>query len=131
MRTILMTFALLGILLLQGCTNIYRNNDDFVQTELYFGQSSVNREITPKQWQNFVDKSIAINFKEGFTIFDAYGQWMYEPNKISREKMKIVLILHKNNSQTDIKIKQVIKEYKKQFDQLSVLCVTTPVKYSF
>ncbi len=60
--------------------------------QLFFGQSVEGRGlISHRSWQRFVAESVTASFPDGFTVFDAYGQWMDQATHvIGREATEVV-----------------------------------------
>ncbi|KPB77637.1 Lipoprotein [Pseudomonas syringae pv. maculicola] len=51
------------------------------------------------RWREFLDKEVTPRFPDGFTAFDAYGQWRdkgaAQPERLST---KVIVILHENTA---------------------------------
>jgi hypothetical protein len=101
---------------------------DETQTELFFGLSKPDgTSVSEYEWTKFVDDYISPKFIDGFTVVDAHGQWMDEDNKVLKENTKLVIIIYKRSQEMDTSIASVIDNYKKLFQQGSVLKVTSTV----
>ena len=99
------------------------------QTELFFGLSKPDgTSVTKDEWNKFVDDYISPKFIEGFTIVDSYGQWTDIDHNIMKEYSKFVIIINKRSSEMDSSISYVINNYKRLFQQSSVLNVSFPVR---
>ena len=83
--------------------------------------------VTEEEWGRFVDDFISPKFTNGFTIVDARGQWMDNGNKVMKENSKLVIIIYQRPDEMDSSINYVIENYKRLFQQSSVLKVTLPV----
>ncbi|MCF8067835.1 MAG: DUF3574 domain-containing protein [Desulfobacterales bacterium] len=140
-QRIVISLLLVTVLLMCGCavSSVIRKHPDiafpgerFIRTELIFGLSKTNGTIiTESEWQQFVDENITPQFREGLTVIGAYGQWMMTSGDVVKEPSKIVILLHKQTSETDNKIESIRKDYKKLFQQESVLRITEDVAVSF
>ena len=95
--------------------------------ELYFGLlKPTGEEITETDWKNFLNLVVAPRFPEGFSILSADGQYMK-----TEEPAKILVILHSNSGKENRFIQEIIKQYKQQFQQQSVLRISCLVKALF
>jgi hypothetical protein len=102
------------------------------KNELYFGLSKpAGLKISEIEWQQFVNTVITPRFQEGLTIIDANGQYLNKAGTITKEKTKLVILIHDNNPSKNKMIQEVILNYKQKFQQESVLQVTSDVKVSF
>jgi hypothetical protein len=102
------------------------------KNELYFGLSKpAGLKISEIEWQQFVNTVITPRFQEGLTVIDANGQYLNNAGTITREKTKLVILIHDNNPGKNKMIQEVILNYKQKFQQESVLQVTSDVKVSF
>jgi hypothetical protein len=104
----------------------------WAQTQLFFGLSRPGGEpISPEEWQRFVDEEIARRFPGGFTVLDGVGQWRDRSGSISRERAKVVVLLHEAGREVDALIDEVRKLYCARFAQQSVLRADQPAAVSF
>jgi hypothetical protein len=126
-----------GIFQIQGCffVKAYSGDGDSnlsilneTQTELFFGLSKPDgTSVTKDEWNKFVDDYISPKFIEGFTIVDSYGQWTDIDHNIMKENSMLVIIIYKRSPEMDSSISYVINNYKRLFQQGSVLNVSFPV----
>ncbi|HKO58196.1 MAG TPA: DUF3574 domain-containing protein [Thermoanaerobaculia bacterium] len=87
---------------------------------LFFGTGRVSGEpVSDGEWRLFVDEVITPRFP-GFTEWSAEGHW-----KADRERTHVVQILHKRRGGEERKVAEIIAEYKRRFEQESVLWVRT------
>ncbi|MBB6157449.1 hypothetical protein HDC30_004698 [Pseudomonas sp. JAI115] len=107
----------------------------WIRTELYFSVGTVDGKegaISPARWREFLDKEVTSRFADGFTVFDAYGQWRdhgaQEPERLST---KVIVILHENNPQNAGNIEAIRLAYKRITGDLSVLRLSQPADVSF
>ena len=88
--------------------------------------------VSPARWREFLDQQVTSRFPDGFTVFDAYGQWRdhgaKEPERLST---KVIVILHENNLQNDGNIEAIRLAYKRITGDLSVLRLSQPAQVSF
>jgi hypothetical protein len=103
-----------------------------VRTELYFGLSRAGGgQISAPEFNQFVAEVITPRFPDGLTIVDATGQWRDASGQISREKSKILIILHPPSDSSARAIEQIRDQYKLRFGQESVLRVNSPAEVAF
>ncbi|WP_247843138.1 DUF3574 domain-containing protein [Pseudomonas sp. MWU12-3103b] len=107
----------------------------WIRTELYFSVGTVDGKegaVSPARWRAFLDKEVTSRFPDGFTVFDAYGQWRdhgaKEPERLST---KVIVILHENNPQNAGNIEAIRLAYKRITGDLSVLRLSQPADVSF
>lgn len=104
---------------------------EWVKTELYFGMSKPSGSVTDAEWSRFVEMEITPRFPDGLTILGAYGQWRDPQGNVCREKSCLVIILHPGDSETNRKIEKLRTLFCQQFEQISVLRVTSRAAISF
>lgn len=100
---------------------------------LYFGERIGGRNFVSSQaWRNFLSDAVTPRFPDGFTVYDAAGQWMNPATrKILREPSKIVEIATVDAGDLAARIDGVANEYRARFHQRSVGIVTTQACASF
>jgi Protein of unknown function (DUF3574) len=102
------------------------------KNELYFGLSKpTGAKISEAEWQLFLNSVITPRFKEGLTVIDSNGQYLNNAGKLTREKTKLVILIHDHNPAKNKMIREIILNYKQKFQQESVLQVTSDVRVSF
>jgi len=96
--------------------------------QMFFGQSvEGHANIAPAAWQRFLREDVTSRFPDGFTVFDAYGQWRDpKTSRIGREHSKVVEIATTDTPDVHSKIEDIAARYRKLFHQQSVGIVTTP-----
>jgi len=94
--------------------------------QLFFGQSIKNRgPVTQKEWNAFLKRTVTPRFPDGFTVYDAYGQWRdSETHHVTREKSKVIVIATADTAPVRANITDVSDAYRKLFHQQSVAIVT-------
>ncbi|GAA1674303.1 DUF3574 domain-containing protein [Fodinicola feengrottensis] len=111
----------------QTATNLYD------RTELYFGSSKPNGgSVTPAQFDGFVDKDITPAFPDGLTLLTGRGQWKDDSGKIEKETSYVIIILYPvTDRAANGKIEHIRTDYKKAFQQESVLRTDSLQRVSF
>ena len=96
--------------------------------QMFFGQNIAGKKtISPAAWQAFHRTEVTPKFPDGFTVFDAYGQWRdTATSRIDRERSKVVEIATPDTPEKRTKIRDLAATYRRQFRQQSVGIVTTP-----
>ena len=103
-----------------------------LQDELYFGRSRPGGLVTEEQFQRFLRNVVTPRFPDGLTVFDASGQFRTSTGTIIREPTKVLILIYPNSPAKRRAIEEIISLYKTQFQQESVLRVTSvPVRVGF
>ncbi|HVZ27216.1 MAG TPA: DUF3574 domain-containing protein [Rhizomicrobium sp.] len=96
--------------------------------KLYFGQDTApsgGRPLTPDEWRSFLADTVTPRFPEGFTVYDASGQWRNPKTRaIAREETKVIEVAAENTAAFRQRIEEVAARYQAQFRQESVGVVT-------
>ena len=91
--------------------------------ELYFGRNIASGgEVSDADWAKFLDQVASPAFPDGLTSIDAEGRYLERSNGRSiSERSKLLIIAVTDMLGVDDRVARVISQYKKQFDQESVL----------
>jgi hypothetical protein len=94
--------------------------------QMYFGQSVKHRgPVTRKEWKAFLVNTVTPRFPAGFTVHDAYGQWMNaEMHKVIGEKTKVIVIATDDTAPARTGIAEIADAYRKLYQQESVAIVS-------
>jgi hypothetical protein len=98
-----------------------------MRTTLYFGLTHRAGTVSEKQWQAFVRKQVTPRFPEGLTVWEADGQWHRSDGRIARERAKVLLLVHDDTAAVRGALTALVTDYKREFQQESVLWETVPV----
>ena len=99
-----------------------------LQYELFFGRSSV----TDQDWAEFTAQVVTPHLPDGFTAFDADGQWMNPAtHRISKERTKVIVVAMPDTPAGDAAIAAIKDAYRAQFHQQSVGTTVHPVCGAF
>lgn len=102
-----------------------------IKTELYMGLSDRNGKPIPKRkWQAFKTNEL-VKRLGGYTELPGNGYWINDDGKGFTEKSVVIVYVHEKSAEEDKKIDSLIKFFKKEFDQESVLQIDTEVAYFF
>ncbi len=116
-----------------GCSPLslpcaYVGGAPMLEYQLFFGRSTV----TDQQWADFTAQVVTLNLPDGFTAFDAHGQWMNpDTRQISHERTKVIVVALPDTPVTRTAIARVKDEYRQRFHQISVGTVIDPVCGAF
>lgn len=104
-----------------------------VTERLYFGRTIANtREVTDSAWAVFVREIVSASLPTGFTYWTAEGEWRGSDGRPVREPSFVLEVVHAERSASaDSAIVAIIAEYKRRFNQESVLRVVTAGRASF
>jgi hypothetical protein len=94
--------------------------------ELFFGRAIPGRApLSEAEWRTFAADTITPNFPDGFTAFEAEGQWR-DPatGVISSAPTKVLLIAAPRAPDLAPRLSAVIEAYKARFRQQSVGVIT-------
>lgn len=132
-KHIIVTFCLISILLL-GCSERMSSisKGRWVKTQLYFGMSIPGGgKVEEADWQAFLDKTVSPLFKEGFTVFEAYGLWQGDDGAPVRELSRVIALVYVLNKETAQKIETIMQVYCDQFQQEAVLKIDHKIRLEF
>jgi hypothetical protein len=103
------------------------------RTELYFGAGKPDgSQVTPEEFDRFSDKEITAAFPDGFTELTGKGQFKGANGEIVREHSFVVILLYPfTDRQANLEIETVRADYKRLFQQQSVLRTDSVEKVSF
>jgi hypothetical protein len=100
----------------------------WIVADLLFGRTNVNEA----NWARFLAAEVTPRFPDGFTVFDARGQWRSPGSpKISRDRSKVLTIAMPPGADNDSRLQQIIEAYKSRFNQQSVGLIVRPACVSF
>lgn len=103
-----------------------------VRSELLCGRNRPDGSVvTDQEWQAFVAEQVTPRFPDGFTVLDAVGQYRDRAGRIVTEPSKLILLLHPGEARHHAAIQEIRDAYRRQFQQESVLLVTSPARASF
>jgi hypothetical protein len=70
---------------------------------------------------------VSPRFPQGFTIWQADGQWRDSEGRIHRERAKVLLLVHENTAAVREALQGLVINYKRNFQQQSMLWETAMV----
>jgi hypothetical protein len=103
----------------------------YTRTTLYFGLARPRGTITEREWKSFLRDEVTPRFPQGFTVWQANGQWRTAGGRIERERAKVLLVVHTGTVEVRQALADLVASYKKSFQQESVLWETAVVCAAF
>jgi hypothetical protein len=111
-----------------GCTP---SGTAYVRTTLYFGLTRPAGTVSEPEWQGFLQGEVTSRFPNGFTVLEADGQWRRADGTVGRERTKILVVVHDGRPAAYSALIAIVTDYKKKFEQESVLWETASVCAAF
>jgi hypothetical protein len=106
--------------------------DAATSESLYFGTTKKSgEEVSAGEWQAFLDEVVTPRFPQGLTVFAARGQWKEQSGRILAEATYVLNVVHPGAETQRRAIGEIAAEYKRRFDQESVLRVSSTVCVTF
>ncbi|MHC1725396.1 MAG: DUF3574 domain-containing protein [Syntrophobacteraceae bacterium] len=103
-----------------------------VSDQLYFGMEKPGGTIAEFEWRQFLEEVVTPRFPKGFSWWIAEGQWQEPDGKIVREGSRVLQVIHPAQKQDfDKSVAEIIQQYKKRFNQTSVLHMRSHACISF
>lgn len=104
-----------------------------VETRLYFGtRIGLDREVSPEAWAAFLDGALTPRFPDGLSVYEVLGQYrMRGSGRLVKERTHMVLLLHDGGEAANRAIEAITAEYRRRFEQESVLRVDAAADVTF
>jgi hypothetical protein len=114
-----------------ACSNV--GGMPMVEYQLFFGRDIAGRPgLTDQEWAEFAEQVVTPRLPDGFTAFDAGGQWMNPATRrIIREKTKVVIVALPDTEAAASAIGEVRDTYRARFHQQSVGMIAHPICGAF
>ncbi len=99
---------------------------------LYFGRNRDGKEVISEyDWEDFLATTVSTVLPDGFTLFDARGQWKTDSGVIERERTKVINVVIPKGADGWNRVKQIGRAYRERFGQEFVLKVSEEVCVAF
>jgi hypothetical protein len=109
-----------------------QNQNVWELNRLYFGRAMPNgREVSEREWKQFLAENVTPSFPEGLTVWHAEGQWPNDSGRIAQERTFVLEIAYLPDTLKNRKLQTVIDRYSHCFQQQSVMRITEKVQVSF
>ena len=106
--------------------------EHFMKYELFMGLDTQSGEVVAgPAWTAFLEDSVTPRFPDGLTVFDARGQWRNSEGLVLKERSKVLVILVPPGENGMRLTGEIADEYKRRFNQESVLRVVSDVCATF
>jgi len=102
-----------------------------ISDTLYLGTAKPGGTVTREDWDRFLRETVAPRFPEGFTQWNAAGQWRSADGAIVREASHVLVLVHPADPQAEANVRAIAAEYKARFRQEAVLRVRSAACASF
>ena len=125
--------AAIAILNTQEIGPVSSQSTSFYRTELYFGSERPDgSEVTEEQLERFVDDEVTPKFPDGLTLLTGEGQFRDSSGEIVEEHSYVLILLYPpNDKEANDEIEEIREDYKRAFEQESVLRVDDLDEVSF
>jgi hypothetical protein len=128
--------AFTGVVALAGCADQackIPGTRPMALVTLYFGRDIAGHGmVTDAQWARFAADVIGPAFPDGFTVFDAHGQWRNPATgAVGDEATKVVEIAAPASVDVRAGIAAVADAYRQQYHQIAVGVVSSKVCAAF
>lgn len=90
---------------------------------LYFGTAKPSGSVSPEEWETFLAKSVTPRFPAGLSVWPASGQWQSAQGSIVKEATYLLNVVYPPSESSERAVRDVVAEYKLQFQQEAVLRV--------
>ena len=91
--------------------------------QLFFGRLEVGGSVSDTDWRAFLNEVVTPAFPDGFSDWDADGQWRDAKGVIVKEPSKVLLVVLPGRADDRDRLHDVVAAYKARFHQQSVLVV--------
>ena len=92
------------------------------RTELFFGLSRRGGVVSEEEFQDFVEEYVTMRFPDGLTLLTGAGQFRDRAGVTTTEKAKLLILLYPLRAErASERIEEIRTEYKRRFEQQSVL----------
>lgn len=100
--------------------------------ELYFGRNRKGgSEISEDEWHGFLGREVTPRFPNGFTVWDARGQWRGADGTIEEEQSKVLAVFHPADAASRSAVDSIVALYRSAFHQEAVLRARTAACVGF
>ena len=95
--------------------------------QVFFGQNTAAHALVSRRaWQRFVADTITPALPNGFTIYDAYGQYLDKrTGSIGREATEVLVVAADDTPEFRARVAALTEAYRRRFDQISVGILTS------
>jgi hypothetical protein len=102
-----------------------------ISDTLFFGLSTARGPVSEAEWSDFLRDIVTPRFPDGFTYWEANGQWRGADNRLVQERSMVLQIIHPDTFQAESAIQEIIHRYEAQFEQDAVMRLRDVVQVWF
>jgi hypothetical protein len=104
-----------------------------LEYQLFFGRGIPGRaDLTDQEWADFAAQVVTPHLPDGFTVFDADGQWMNPAtHRIAKDHTKVIIVALPDTPAGASVIAAIKDAYRTQFHQQSVGTTVHPTCGAF
>jgi uncharacterized protein DUF3574 len=115
----------------QSCAGV--GGAPMLEYQLFFGRGIPGRsDLTNQEWAEFAEQVVTPHLPDGFTAFDADGQWMNPTtHRIAKERSKVILVALPETPAGTAAIAAIKEAYRMKFHQQSVGTTVHPTCGAF
>jgi len=130
------TFVSVALLVLAGCSSLpaprcQSGEQPLVNDLLYFGTARPGGVVSADEWAAFLAREVTPRFPAGLTTWPASGQWRSADGSLTRESSNVLNLLHASDEASEAAVRELVAQYKAQFQQEAVLRVKSHACVSF
>ena len=104
----------------------------FARTDLFFGRARPGGVVTEAQFQAFVDAEVTPRFPDGLTLLAGIGRFRDTGGASVVEGANVLILLYpQHDAHADRKIDAIRSDYRRRFEQQSVLRADSATCVSF
>jgi hypothetical protein len=94
----------------------------FARTDLFFGRARPGGVVTEAQFRSFVDEQVTPRFPDGLTLLAGIGQFRDASGATWVEGANVLILLYPHgDARADRQIDAIRSDYRRRFEQQSVL----------
>ncbi|HKY94288.1 MAG TPA: DUF3574 domain-containing protein [Kiloniellales bacterium] len=106
--------------------------DPWQRLEIVFGRDMQGGgRVSDKAWRSYVQQVLSPAFPDGLSVVEAEGRWVSPTGQAYVEDSFVVLIYQPADASPSERIDAVVADYKKRFQQESVLVSANPACLAF
>jgi hypothetical protein len=119
---LLLAVAYAGALRAQEVACPFPDQKPMLVVQMFFGRSIPHRQpVTATEWNDFLKHTVTPRFPDGFTVYDAYGQWLSpQSHAVSRDPTKVMVVATTDTAEVRGKVAEISEKYRQLFHQESV-----------
>jgi len=92
--------------------------------KIFCRTSGQNDDVTEANWWRFCNENVPTAFPDGYTSFEAIGNWKGSVTSTARENSRVLLIVAPAEAKGKVLV--LSRKYRELFHQEAVLAVTSP-----